>query len=116
MNPLGQRSVRRLLIAASRSSSVGKLYARVVSSRAGPHEFGDQDDVVAFADQAGAEGVAQDVAAGEDAVEDDGQSSASDSWRLVGGRSGDEQIHVLDGDVGVDQTSAEPRPDLAGAR
>lgn len=29
------------------------------------HEFGDQDDVVAFADQAGAEGVAQDVAAGE---------------------------------------------------
>ncbi|MFI6820038.1 hypothetical protein ACIBJE_03675 [Micromonospora sp. NPDC050187] len=30
------------------------------------HEFGDQDDVVAFADQAGAEGVAQDVAAGED--------------------------------------------------
>jgi hypothetical protein len=29
------------------------------------HEFGDQDEVVAFADQAGAEGVAQDVPAGE---------------------------------------------------
>ena len=29
------------------------------------HELGDQDDVVAFADQAGAERVAQDVPAGE---------------------------------------------------
>jgi len=37
---------------------VGKLQPRAVSVRAVSHELGYQDQVVAFADQAGAEGVA----------------------------------------------------------
>ncbi len=41
--------------------SLGRLYRRVVSSRPVASEFGDEDDVVAGAHEAGQAGVAQGV-------------------------------------------------------